>query len=107
MRTVRAAGPHDPTYVGCRRQRLLRTTAGTSGAALSTTTLGVTPAQASTLAGREFFPQLISGPFAHGLTPALGFAAAACLVAAVASVLRGGRYHWSEPDPAPRAAANV
>jgi MFS family permease len=68
---------------------------------------GVTPAQASTLTGREFFPQLVSGPFAHGLTLALGFAAAACLVAAVASVLRGGTYHWTEPDPAPKAAAKV
>ncbi|MFC5208255.1 MFS transporter [Pseudonocardia sulfidoxydans] len=62
---------------------------------------GVTPAQAATLTGREFFPQLISGPFADGLTLALGFAAGACLVAALASVLRGGKYHWTEPDLAP------
>jgi MFS family permease len=68
---------------------------------------GVTPAQASTLTGREFFPQLISGPFAHGLTLALGFAAAACLVAAIASALRGGKYHWSEPAPPPARRVGV
>ncbi|MBN9800199.1 MFS transporter [Pseudonocardia alni] len=51
------------------------------------------PAQSAYLTGREFFPQLISGPFADGLTFALGFAAVACLVAAVASALRGGKYH--------------
>ncbi|AEA27222.1 major facilitator superfamily MFS_1 [Pseudonocardia dioxanivorans CB1190] len=68
---------------------------------------GVTPAQASTLTGREFFPQLISGPFAHGLTLALGFAAAACLVAAIASALRGGKYHWSEPAPLPARRVGV
>ncbi|WP_103381750.1 MFS transporter [Pseudonocardia dioxanivorans] len=68
---------------------------------------GVTPAQASTLTGRDFFPQLISGPFAHGLTLALGFAAAACLVAAIASALRGGKYHWSEPAPLPARRVGV
>jgi hypothetical protein len=50
------------------------------------------PSQAQFLTGRAFFPELISGPFAAGLTLALGFAAAACLVAAVASALRGGKY---------------
>jgi hypothetical protein len=49
------------------------------------------------LTGRAFFPQLIAGPFAAGLTLALGFAAAACLVAAVASALRGRRYVHREP----------
>jgi EmrB/QacA subfamily drug resistance transporter len=56
------------------------------------------PAQAQFLTGRAFFPELISGPFAAGLTLALGFAAAACLVAAVASALRGGKYRYQEPD---------
>ncbi|MFP5022779.1 MFS transporter [Pseudonocardia phyllosphaerae] len=66
------------------------------------------PQQSAYLTGREFFPQLISGPFADGLTFALGFAAAACLVAAVASALRGGKYHHvdepgtREPEPAGR-----
>lgn len=56
------------------------------------------PAQAAYLTGREFFPQLISGPFADGLTFALGFAAVACLVAAVASALRGGKYHHVDDE---------
>ena len=49
------------------------------------------------LTGRAFFPQLISGPFADGLTFALVFAAACCVVAAVASLLRGGKYAYAEP----------
>jgi MFS family permease len=42
--------------------------------------------------GRSFFPHLISSPFSSGLHEALVFAIAACLIAAAASVLRGGRY---------------
>ena len=64
----------------------------------------LTPQQAQFLTGRTFFPELISGPFASGLTLALGFAAVACLVAAVASALRGRTHHHVEPDraaPAP------
>jgi MFS family permease len=50
------------------------------------------------LAGRSFFPHLISGPFQSGLREAFAFAVAACLVAAAASLLRGGRYyHADEP----------
>jgi MFS family permease len=48
--------------------------------------------QAAYLTGRSFFPALISGPFADGLAVAFEFATAACLIAAVASLLRGGRY---------------
>ena len=58
---------------------------------------GLSPQDAAYLTGRAFFPQLIAGPFAAGLTLALGFAAAACLVAAVASALRGRRYVHREP----------
>jgi MFS family permease len=55
--------------------------------------LGALPAQnVQYLTGRAFFPSLISGPFASGLAVAFGFAVAACLVAAVASALRGERY---------------
>jgi hypothetical protein len=46
--------------------------------------------------GRQFFPQLISGPFHHGLQVAFLFAVIACLVAAWASWLRGGKYHYVE-----------
>ncbi len=45
-----------------------------------------------TLTGREFFPNLISGPFHHGLVVVFAVAAVLSLLAAVASLLRGGRY---------------
>ncbi|MHB1733089.1 MAG: MFS transporter [Ferrimicrobium acidiphilum] len=51
------------------------------------------------LTGRIYFPNLISHPFGHGLTEAFIFAAIACLVAAVASWLRGGKYTASDIDP--------
>ena len=64
------------------------------------------PQSAAYLTGRSFFPQLIAGPFAAGLTLALGFAAAACLVAAVASALRGRRYIHREPAAARATGAS-
>jgi MFS family permease len=45
-----------------------------------------------TLTGREFFPNLISGPFHNGLVVVFAVAAVLSLLAAVASLLRGGRY---------------
>jgi hypothetical protein len=45
------------------------------------------------LTGRAFFPHLISEPFRSGLHAAFLFAIVACLVAAAASLLRGGLYH--------------
>jgi MFS family permease len=45
------------------------------------------PGQAGYLTGRGFFPHLISGPFSDGLAVAFGFAFAACVVAAIASLL--------------------
>jgi len=63
---------------------------------------------AAYLTGHTFFPSLISAPFEHGLAIAFDFAIVACLVAAVASLLRGGRYvHGVDADPAavPRPAA--
>jgi MFS family permease len=50
----------------------------------------------ATLTGRAFFPQLISAPFRSGLHAAFAFAIVACLVAALASLLRGGLYHHTE-----------
>jgi hypothetical protein len=47
----------------------------------------------ATITGRSFFPHLISGPFRSGLKEAFLFAIVACLVAAAASLLRGGRYY--------------
>jgi MFS family permease len=50
------------------------------------------PARAAYLTGRGFFPSLIAPSFSHGLSVAFDFAIVACLVAAVASLLRGKRY---------------
>ena len=68
------------------------------------------PSHAAYLTGHTFFPSLISGPFSSGLAIAFDFAIVACLVAAVASLLRGRKYvHGAEPAPAaaprPRARA--
>ena len=67
------------------------------------------PSHAAYLTGHTFFPSLISGPFSSGLAIAFDFAIVACLVAAVASLLRGRKYvHGAEPAPAapqPRAQA--
>jgi MFS family permease len=54
------------------------------------------PATAAYLTGHRFFPSLVSHPFASGIHEAFLFAAGCCLVAAVASWLRGGRYIHSE-----------
>ena len=58
------------------------------------------------ITGRAFFPQLISGPFRSGLHETFVFAIVACLIAAAASLLRGGRYHHgAEPSPAEQSAS--
>ncbi len=49
------------------------------------------------LTGRRFFPNLISVPFRQGLHAAFDFAIVACLVAAWASWMRGGKYVYVEP----------
>ena len=56
-------------------------------------------AQVSALTGRSFFPHLISAPFRAGLHAAFVFAIVACLVAAAASLLRGGRAERDSDDP--------
>jgi MFS family permease len=53
-------------------------------------------ANQAALNGRGFFPSLISQPFRSGLHAAFDFAVVACLVAAGASWLRGGKYVYSE-----------
>ena len=50
------------------------------------------PANAARLTGHEFFPQLISAPFHHGLVVVFTAAVAMTLVAALASLFRGSRY---------------
>ncbi len=54
--------------------------------------------------GHRFFPTLVSHPFASGIHTVFYFAAGCCLVAAVASWLRGGKYYHvesTEPELAP------
>jgi MFS family permease len=48
------------------------------------------------ITGHSFFPQLISAPFRTGLHEAFAFAIVACLVAALASLMRGGRYEYDD-----------
>jgi MFS family permease len=58
------------------------------------------------LTGQTFFPHLISAPFRSGLHEAFAFAIIACLIAAAASLMRGGRYYDADetsPDDATRA----
>jgi MFS family permease len=54
------------------------------------------PAQSTALTGRQFFPNLIASPFHTALVYAFVFAIVACMIAAVASLLRGGKYHHDE-----------
>jgi MFS family permease len=51
--------------------------------------------QATLLTGHGFFPHLITKPFSDALTAAFTFAIVTCLLAAAASIMRGGRYEWS------------
>jgi MFS family permease len=61
--------------------------------------LGHLPAgHAAYVTGREFFPHLITGPFHHGLGVAFGFAIAANLIAAIASMLTGRRKRPAGPQ---------
>jgi MFS family permease len=59
----------------------------------------ISAANRSAITGPSFFPHLISGPFKDGLHAAFTFAIVACLIAAAASLLRGGRMvHEDEPE---------
>ena len=53
-------------------------------------------AKVAVLTGRGFFPSLIATPFRHGLHAAFDFAVAACLIAAGASWMRGGKYVYAD-----------
>jgi hypothetical protein len=56
----------------------------------------LTAQQASALTGHEFFPQLISTPFAQGIHYAFDFAIACSLIAAAASWMRGKKYVYRQ-----------
>jgi EmrB/QacA subfamily drug resistance transporter len=55
-------------------------------------------ATATYLTGHTFFPSLVSQPFSSGIHTAFYFAAACCVLAAVASWLRGGKYIHTEVE---------
>ncbi len=69
---------------------------------LGTALAKLPPSHAAYLTGHSFFPSLIAVPFQHGLDIAFDFAIVACLIAAVASLLRGKRYvhelHAAQPQ---------
>ena len=59
----------------------------------------LSPTDVATLTGKEFFPQLISGPFHDGLMTVFVAAAVMSLVGAAASFSRGTKYvHAEEPS---------
>ncbi|WP_406067399.1 MFS transporter [Streptomyces sp. NBC_01020] len=57
------------------------------------------------LTGKEFFPELVSGPFHHGLVTVFGVATVMALVAALASLLRG-RHYKAGPGGRPAGAGS-
>jgi MFS family permease len=62
-------------------------------------------AKAAYLTGHRFFPTLVSQPFASGIHEAFYFAAGCCLVAALASWMRGAKYVHAAEAPAPASTA--
>jgi MFS family permease len=67
----------------------------------------ISHAHAAYLTGRTFFPQLMSQPFSDGLHEAFDFAIAACLIAAGASWLRGGKYVHGAEEQAPPVVSSA
>jgi MFS family permease len=65
---------------------------------------GLSAHDQAALTGSSFFPHLISGPFQDGLHAAFSFAIVACLIAAGASLLRGGRMVHEDEVAEPAAA---
>jgi MFS family permease len=60
---------------------------------------GLSAAHQQILTGREFFPDLISGPFHQGLVVVFATSTALAVVSVVASLLRGGRNPAREIPP--------
>jgi MFS family permease len=75
---------------------------------IGTHALAALPASSHAIVtGRSFFPQLISGPFSTGLHEAFLFAIVACLIAAGASLMRGGKYRHGEEPSKPEPSKRV
>jgi hypothetical protein len=65
----------------------------------------LSPADVAALTGKDFFPQLISGPFHDGLVVVFVAAAIMSFVGAIASLARGKKYvHQEEPVAVPAGA---
>jgi len=64
------------------------------GTLLAPTLPHLHPATAAYLTGHKFFPTLVSHPFATGIHTVFYFAAGCCVVAAIASWLRGAKYYY-------------
>jgi len=64
---------------------------------------------AAILTGKQFFPNLISGPFHHGLVIVFSAAIAMSVIGALISFLRGKQFYYAEPAAVPRVedAASV
>ncbi len=56
------------------------------------------PQNRDALTGQTFFPQLVSGPFHHGLVLVFSSAAAMAAIAAIGSAFRGTRYVHTEEN---------
>jgi MFS family permease len=68
---------------------------------------GLSAQNRAVLTGRSFFPHLISSPFRAGLHEAFAFAIVACLLAGLASLMRGGRYADNGEPAAPPGPASA
>ncbi|MGA2478928.1 MAG: MFS transporter [Spirochaetia bacterium] len=66
---------------------------------LGATLAQLPPQRAAYITGKTFFPDLISGPFMHGMRITFFFSLVMMLVAAGASWLRGKRYVYDEMRP--------
>ena len=60
-----------------------------------------------TITGRRYFPHLISGPFHHGLIVVFAVAAGLALLAALASLMRGGRPSRAASPTGPETASET
>jgi MFS family permease len=70
----------------------------------------LSPHNAAVLTGKQFFPNLISGPFHHGLVIVFSAAIALSVIGALISAMRGKQFYYAEPggaaDAAPPAPAD-
>ncbi len=58
----------------------------------------LTTQQSATITGKQFFPRLISDPFIHGLRIAFTASLIMCIIAAIASWMRGEKYVHDDND---------